>query len=508
MTAVTRYCTRVGSLVTRRRRRVSPVRTRCDVTDVAHPDLAVADLPGARRRGDGGEHGVDLVVVDDELDVGLRHQLDAVLGAAVGLGVPALAAEALDLARPWPRWRRRPSAAAMTSARRNGLTTATTSFMQRQRGSGRSERSAGPPRGGSRGRGRCGWRGRAGRGGGAGAARGRRGRCGRARRRASRPGPSASRLTTAPKRSSRAPVSRASTGGSGTQAPPKRSTPSSSSVGGATADRARRRRSRASTRACRSTSSAGTLIQSSSSSPTDGRRLVALDQQQPGDAGSCSRALGRVRVGGPPDEDDVHGAGTYGGTVSRLFRRREPSTPCTVRAATVAADRLGKDADHGGRDTYLDHLGSIALFSALSRKELQRVAKASDEVDGEGGPRARPPGRRRPGDVRDRRRRGHRQAQRPQDRHHRPGRRGRRAVAARPRPADGDGHLRHRLHRARARRPRVRRPPRRRARRRPQDAGRAWPARPRADSRSTARPGPYGYGPQAERSRPATMAAR
>lgn len=32
------------------------------------------------------------------------------------------------------------------------------------------------------------------------------------------------------------------------------------------------------------------------------------------------------------------------------------------------------------RDGYLDHLGSIGLFSALSRKELQRVAKASDEV--------------------------------------------------------------------------------------------------------------------------------
>ncbi|MBA2281602.1 MAG: cyclic nucleotide-binding domain-containing protein [Actinomycetota bacterium] len=33
-----------------------------------------------------------------------------------------------------------------------------------------------------------------------------------------------------------------------------------------------------------------------------------------------------------------------------------------------------------GRDTYLDQLASIKLFSALSRKELQRIAKASDEV--------------------------------------------------------------------------------------------------------------------------------
>ena len=33
-----------------------------------------------------------------------------------------------------------------------------------------------------------------------------------------------------------------------------------------------------------------------------------------------------------------------------------------------------------GRDAYLEHLGSIGLFSALSRKELQRVARVSDEV--------------------------------------------------------------------------------------------------------------------------------
>jgi CRP/FNR family transcriptional regulator, cyclic AMP receptor protein len=33
------------------------------------------------------------------------------------------------------------------------------------------------------------------------------------------------------------------------------------------------------------------------------------------------------------------------------------------------------------RDAHLDHLSSISLFSALSRKELQRVARASDVVD-------------------------------------------------------------------------------------------------------------------------------
>jgi len=31
-------------------------------------------------------------------------------------------------------------------------------------------------------------------------------------------------------------------------------------------------------------------------------------------------------------------------------------------------------------DQYLDHLGSIALFSALSRKELERVARSVDEL--------------------------------------------------------------------------------------------------------------------------------
>lgn len=32
------------------------------------------------------------------------------------------------------------------------------------------------------------------------------------------------------------------------------------------------------------------------------------------------------------------------------------------------------------KDQYLDHLGSIALFSALSRKELERVSRSVDEL--------------------------------------------------------------------------------------------------------------------------------
>jgi CRP-like cAMP-binding protein len=31
-------------------------------------------------------------------------------------------------------------------------------------------------------------------------------------------------------------------------------------------------------------------------------------------------------------------------------------------------------------DKYLDHIGSIALFSALTRKELERVGRAADEL--------------------------------------------------------------------------------------------------------------------------------
>lgn len=34
----------------------------------------------------------------------------------------------------------------------------------------------------------------------------------------------------------------------------------------------------------------------------------------------------------------------------------------------------------GGKDTYLENLASVPLFSALSKKELQRLARASDEV--------------------------------------------------------------------------------------------------------------------------------
>jgi CRP-like cAMP-binding protein len=34
-----------------------------------------------------------------------------------------------------------------------------------------------------------------------------------------------------------------------------------------------------------------------------------------------------------------------------------------------------------GRDAYLDHLAAVPLFSACTRKDLQKIAKASDELD-------------------------------------------------------------------------------------------------------------------------------
>ena len=34
-----------------------------------------------------------------------------------------------------------------------------------------------------------------------------------------------------------------------------------------------------------------------------------------------------------------------------------------------------------GKNAYLDHLAQVSLFSALSNKELQKIAKASDEVE-------------------------------------------------------------------------------------------------------------------------------
>src|SRR5919201_1094830 len=70
-----------------------------DLFDRRHPHLAVADLARARRLGDGVDHTGDLPVVDHDLHLDLRDEVDLVLGPAVDLGMSALPTEPLDLRR-------------------------------------------------------------------------------------------------------------------------------------------------------------------------------------------------------------------------------------------------------------------------------------------------------------------------------------------------------------------------------------------------------------------------
>src|SRR6478735_6423455 len=68
-----------------------------DLVDGEDPELAVADLAGHRPVPDRLDHVVHQCVVDHHLDAQLGQQVDAVLGAAVDLGVPALATGARHL---------------------------------------------------------------------------------------------------------------------------------------------------------------------------------------------------------------------------------------------------------------------------------------------------------------------------------------------------------------------------------------------------------------------------
>src|SRR3954469_1667587 len=60
------------------------------------PDLAVADLAGAGGEGDDVGDLVGVARVAHDLDLDLGQEVDRVLRSAVGLGLAALAAEALD----------------------------------------------------------------------------------------------------------------------------------------------------------------------------------------------------------------------------------------------------------------------------------------------------------------------------------------------------------------------------------------------------------------------------
>src|SRR5262245_29067514 len=68
-----------------------------DLLDRRDEDLAVADLARARCLDDCLDGALDQIVGDDELDLHLWQEVDDILGTAVELRVPLLAAETLDL---------------------------------------------------------------------------------------------------------------------------------------------------------------------------------------------------------------------------------------------------------------------------------------------------------------------------------------------------------------------------------------------------------------------------
>src|SRR5690606_23844959 len=68
-----------------------------DLLDRDDPDLAVPDAAGLRGLDDRAAHQGDVLVLDEGLAAGPRDEVDGVLGAAVDLGVPVLAAVAAGL---------------------------------------------------------------------------------------------------------------------------------------------------------------------------------------------------------------------------------------------------------------------------------------------------------------------------------------------------------------------------------------------------------------------------
>ena len=70
-----------------------------DLLGLGDPDLAVADLAGPGGLHDGVDHALRSPSAHEHLDLHLGHEVHLVLGAAVDLGVAALAAEPLDVGR-------------------------------------------------------------------------------------------------------------------------------------------------------------------------------------------------------------------------------------------------------------------------------------------------------------------------------------------------------------------------------------------------------------------------
>jgi CRP/FNR family cyclic AMP-dependent transcriptional regulator len=79
-----------------------------------------------------------------------------------------------------------------------------------------------------------------------------------------------------------------------------------------------------------------------------------------------------LAFGRPTDERDVHtGEGT------------DPLLPVCFPLVNVGGEVAC--AAMATKTSYLDHLASVPLFSACSKKDLQRIAKASDEIDVQAG---------------------------------------------------------------------------------------------------------------------------
>src|SRR5262245_9485512 len=66
------------------------------VIEVENEDLAVADLAGLCRAGDGVDHLVGLLTRDRDLDFDFRQEVHRVFGAAVNFGVAFLSPVSLD----------------------------------------------------------------------------------------------------------------------------------------------------------------------------------------------------------------------------------------------------------------------------------------------------------------------------------------------------------------------------------------------------------------------------
>src|SRR6267378_7512697 len=65
------------------------------VVDARHEDLAVADAAGVSRAADRLDRLLDHLVLEDQLDLHLRQEVDHIFGAAIELGVSLLPSEAL-----------------------------------------------------------------------------------------------------------------------------------------------------------------------------------------------------------------------------------------------------------------------------------------------------------------------------------------------------------------------------------------------------------------------------